>query len=582
MAVYILGVNCAYHESSVALVTDRGIVAAVEEERFNRVKHAKQALVSNCDELPIGSLDCCLEMGGIAMSQVDCIAFSFNPPKRLESNVEIEAGVVDGGWGTHAGETTFYRKLIGIPDRFRDLGFRGDFVFVDHCMAHAASTFFPSPFEESAIISVDGIGEIESTSWAVGKDRSIEILEQIGYPHSLGFLWEKISEYLGMSEYDACKVMSLASFGNAERFYSTYRSFIEVTGHGFTVDGDVCRFRSNDFSMLEKLFGLPKLGRYQPVTRNYMDVAAGVQRITTEILLNLVRHAHQLTGSKNLCLAGGVALNCVANTAVFEHGPFERLFIQPAANDAGTSLGAALHVYHERFHEKRDRAFQMRDAYLGPEFPAAEIQEALEEFGTAYDIHDNVADEVATLISRGHVVGWFQGRMEFGPRALGNRSLLADPRDPHMVERMNRLVKHREDYRPFCPSVLAEDVNSWFVVTKDAISSQYMLMAYPVQPAKRALIPAVVHVDGTSRIQAVKKEANPKYHALISSFKEKTGVPLLMNTSFNDREPIVCTPKDAIKTFLRTEIDFLAIGDFLLHKREQQASRSTDSSACYA
>jgi len=582
MSVYILGVNCAYHESSVALVTERGIVAAIEEERINRIKHAKPALVSNSDELPVGALNYCLKMGSVTLSQVDYIAFSFNPPKRLEHNLIADDKVIDGSWGSRAGETLFHDKLMGIPSRFREMGFCGEFVFVDHSMAHAASAFFPSSFQDSAIISVDGIGEIESTTLALGRDERISVLEQIGYPHSLGFLWEKISQYLGMSEYDACKVMSLASFGDAERFYSQYRSFIDVTKGGFKLDADLCQFRSDDFSALEQLFGLPMIGSYQPVSRDYMDVAAGVQKITTEILLNLAHHAHELTGSRQLCLAGGVALNCVTNTAIFEQGPFEQIFVQPAANDAGTSLGAALHVYHELFRGKGGSAFHTRDTYLGPEFNQAEIRESLDELGVVYSTPGQLVDEVATLISHGQVVGWFQGRMEFGPRALGNRSLLADPRNPEMVKRMNRLVKHREDHRPFCPSVLAEDVKEWFVTSKDAISAQYMLMAYPVQESKRALIPAVVHVDGTSRIQAVDQRVNPRYHALIASFKQKTGVPLLLNTSFNDREPIVCTPEDAIKTFLRTEIDFLVIGDFLLRKQDNRQTEPTDSSECFA
>jgi carbamoyltransferase len=582
MTQNILGINCAYHESSVALVTDSGIVAAIEEERFNRVKHGKPSLIDNSDELPLGSLDCCLAMGGIALSQVDRIAFSFNPPKRLASNVGLADEVIDGSWGTAAGEAVFYEKLMGIPARFRELGFRGEFVFVDHCMSHAASAYLPSSFDESAIISVDGIGEIESTTLAHGRGRHIEVREQIGYPSSLGFLWEKIAKYLGMSEYDACKVMSLASHGDPARFQREFRSFIEVRDDGFAVDADVCRFRSGDFSEIERLFQLPRIGRFAPVARGYMDVAAGLQHITTEILLNLARRAHQLTGSKNLCLAGGVALNCVANTAIFECGPFEQIFIQPAANDAGTSLGAALHVYHENVSGKRGGGFQMRDAYLGPGFEEADIREAIEKFGVPYTVHTDLVDEVAARIVEGRVVGWFQGRMEFGPRALGNRSLLADPRDPGMVARLNRVVKHREDYRPFCPSVLAEDARQWFVIGKEASSAQFMLMAYPVQPSKRALIPAVVHVDGTSRIQSVERCVNPKYHALISSFRKKTGVPMLLNTSFNDREPIVCTPEDAVRTFLKTEIDHLAIGDFLLHKHQVSAGRKSGSSEAVA
>ena len=582
MSLNILGINCVYHESSVALVTDGGIVAAIEEERFNRIKHGKPSLIANGDELPLASLDCCLAMGGIALSQVDHIAFSFNPPKRLASNVGLADEVIEGSWGTAPGESLFYEKLMGIPARFRELGFRGEFVFVDHCMSHLASAYLPSSFDESAVISVDGIGEIESTTLAHGRNRAIEVLEQIGYPSSLGFLWEKIAKYLGMSEYDACKVMSLASHGDPARFQHELRSFIDVRDDGFSVDAGVCRFRSGDFSALERLFRLPRIGRFEPIPQGHMDVAAGLQQVTTEILLKLARRAHQLTGSRNLCLAGGVALNCVANTVVFEQGPFERIFIQPAANDAGTSLGAALHVYHEHSRGRTGGGFQMHDAYLGPEFDDADIRDAIERFGVPYTAHANLVDEVAARIAEGGVVGWFQGRMEFGPRALGNRSLLADPRDPGMVARLNRLVKHREDYRPFCPSVLAEEARDWFMIGKEAGSAQFMLMAYPVQPAKRALIPAVLHVDGTSRIQSVDRCVNPRFHALISSFRKKTGVPMLLNTSFNDREPSVCTPDDAIRTFLKTEIDFLAMGDFLLHKHEKSAGRKSGSSEVVA
>jgi carbamoyltransferase len=572
MSTHILGINCAYHESSVALVNERGIIAAIEEERINRIKHAKRSLITNGDELPLGALNYCLKIGNVALGQIDCISFSFNPEKRLQSNVRLSDAVIEGNWGTQEGEDLFYQGLMSIPARFRDMGFRGEFVFVDHCMAHAASAFFPSSFQDSAIICVDGIGEIESTTLAVGAHKKIRVMEQIDYPNSLGFLWEKVAGFLGMTEYDACKVMSLASFGDAERYYREYRSFVDVTREGFRVDGDIARFRADDFSPLERLFGIAKIDDTLPVSRDHMDVAAGLQRVTTEILLNLANRAYEITGSKNLCLAGGVALNCVANTAMFERSRFERLFVQPAANDAGTSLGAALHVYHSQFRVEAPERFQMRDAYLGPEFGPEEIVEAMNELGAVYSLHASVTEQVATLLSQGYVVAWFQGRMEFGPRALGNRSLLADPRDPNMVARINRLVKHREDYRPFCPSVLAEDAKEWFVIGKDAASAQFMLMAYPVQQEKRALIPSVLHVDGTSRIQVVDKDVNRGFHALLSSFKQKTGVPLLMNTSFNDREPIVCTPKDAIKTFLSTGIDFLAIGNFLLDKKAQPAT----------
>lgn len=582
MSVYVLGVNCVYHESSVALISDEGIIAAIEEERINRIKHAKPALVSNSDELPVGALEYCLKIGGIKLSDVTYIAFSFNPAKRLEHNVDVDDHAIDGSWGTEDGETLFHDRLMSIPGRFRSMGFKGEFVFVDHALAHAASAYFPSSFDEAAIISVDGIGEVESTSLAYGKDGVIEMLEQIGYPHSLGFLWEKVAMYFGMTEYDACKVMSLASFGDPERFYQQFRTFVDVKEDSFKLDGDFCRFRSNDFSTFERLFGLKVMQPHQKVEQDYMDVAAALQRITTEILLNLAHHCHRLTGSKNLCLAGGVALNCVANTAIFENGPFENIFVQPAANDAGTALGAALQVYHDRVERMTGDAFHMCDTYLGPEFSREQLRAAMERFGVKFTTPACIEDEVAELISNGSVVGWFQGRMEFGPRALGNRSLLADPRDPGMVKRMNRLVKHREDHRPFCPSVLGEHAREWFVIKRDAISARYMLMAYPVRAERREQIAAVVHADGTSRIQMVEASSNPRYHKLLTKFMEKTGVPVLLNTSFNDREPIVCTPDDAIKTFLRTEIDYLALGDFLLKRSDNLNAPVTRSDLAIA
>lgn len=568
MSVYVLGVNCAYHESSVALIHDAGMLAAVEEERISRIKHAKPALVDNADELPLGALQACLDIGGISLAQVNFIAFSFNPPRRLQHGLAADEPTVHGSWGTPDGETLFHDKLMGLPAQFRAMGFAGEFVFVDHAVAHAASAYYPSSFQESAILSIDGIGEVESTTLAVGRDGYIEVMEQIGYPHSLGFLWEKVAVYLGMTEYDACKVMSLASFGDPTRFYDRFRTFVHVGETGFQLDGDFCRFRSGDFSTFETLFGLPALALHQPVGKDHMDVAAALQRVTTEILLQLAQRCHALTGSRQLCLAGGVALNCVANTAIFENGPFERIFIQPAANDAGTALGAALYVYHDRVQRHSGSAFHMRDAYLGPGYDRDEILAAMARHGVRYSEPDAIEDAVAQLISQGQVVGWFQGRMEFGPRALGNRSLLADPRDRGMVQRLNRVVKHREDHRPFCPSVLGEHAGDWFQMRRDAVSARYMLMAYPVQPGQRERIPAVVHADGTSRIQMVEEGANPRYHALISRFHDLTGVPMLLNTSFNDREPIVCTPDDAIRTFLRTEIDYLALGDFLLRRSD--------------
>lgn len=570
MAINILGLNCAYHESSAALIRDDNIIAAIEEERLNRIKHAKPASTDNANEIPMQAINTCLEMGNLALADIDIIAFSFNPLKRLHNNINPDDPVLKGDWGTAEGEKKFYKKLISIPDQIRELGFKGQFMWVDHCVAHSASAYYPSSFNDAAVISIDGIGECESVTIGVGREGRLFTMKEINYPNSLGLLWEKVAMFFGMSEYDACKVMSLASFGDPERFIGEFHSFIAVKPDGFEMDINICRFRANDFSTFEVLFGMPALEPKALVTQDYMDVAAALQKITTEILLQLVQHASEISHSKNVCLAGGVALNCVANTVMFEQGPFENIYIQPAANDAGTALGAALYAYHNIFYGKKNPAFELKDTYLGPSYSSGEVLATLQMFDIHYQKTDNVAEEVAALIAEGKVVGWFQGRMEFGPRALGNRSLLADPRDPDMVKRMNLLVKHREDHRPFCPSVLEEDAKEWFDIKKDADAARYMLMAYPVKANRREQIPAVTHVDGTSRIQLVNANTNPKYHALISAFKARTGVPLLLNTSFNDREPIVCSPADAIKTFLRTKIDYLVIDDFIIQKNDHQ------------
>ncbi|PUA26809.1 MAG: carbamoyl transferase [Cellvibrio sp. 79] len=573
----ILGLNCAYHESAVALIRDNQLIAAIEEERLNRVKHAKPALTENPNDIPWQAINTCLEMGNLLLSDIDIIAFSFNPLKRLHNNLNLNEQCIDGEWGTTEGEKKFYKKLIGIPDQIRALGFNGQFMWVDHCVAHSASAYYPSPFKEAAVISIDGIGESESVTIGGARDGKLFSLKEINYPNSLGLLWEKVSMFMGMSEYDACKVMSLASFGDPARFISQFHQFVKVNEDGFEMDINICQFRSNNFASFEQVFGLPALTDRAAIIRDYMDLAAALQELTSEILLNIVKHAAQLYPSKNVCLAGGVALNCVANTAIFEQGPFENIYIQPAANDAGTALGAALYAYHNIFYGHKNPAFESKDTYLGPGYSEEDVLASLSMFDLLYERSENVATEVAALIAAGKVVGWFQGRMEFGPRALGNRSLLADPRDPDMVKRMNLLVKHREDHRPFCPSVLKEDAKQWFDIRKDADAAHYMLMAYPVKPEQRALIPAVVHVDGTSRIQLVSAESNSKYHELISAFKALTGVPMLLNTSFNDREPIVCSPEDALKTFLRTKIDFLVIDNFIIRKKDlpQSASAKT-------
>lgn len=580
--IKILGINAAYHESAAALIINGQLIAAIEEERLNRVKHAKEAKIDNPDELPVNAITWCLGMGDISLAEVDIIAFSFNPVRRLTHNLAIQDFSSPGDWGTLSGETLFQNKLLSIPEKFRRLGFKGQFQWVEHARAHAASAFYPAPFEEAAILSVDGIGEIESSLLGYGNRDTITTLKQAIYPNSLGFLWEKFAKYLGHSEYDACKIMSLASFGSADAYAGHFKDFIKIDQERFEIDPSFIRFRVEDYAPMEKLFGLPRRGKDEALQDAHMNIAAALQQVTTDILMNQVHYLHAQTKSANLCMAGGVALNCVANRAIFEDGPFEKIYIQPAANDAGTALGAALHAYYSIHSGEHFQPFVLEHTYLGPGFSDQDVLRNLEDAGVTYEHIPDIATTVAQLISEGNVVGWFQGRMEFGPRALGNRSLLADPRDPEMIKRMNRLVKHREDHRPFCPSVLEEDAAEWFEIKKDAIASRYMLMAYPVKADKKDEIPAVVHVDGTCRIQQVQASVNPEYHGLITAFKKITGVPVLLNTSFNDREPIVCTPEDAIRTFLKTKIDFLVLGNFLLRKTDNLVRQTVAAGAATA
>lgn len=562
----VLGVNAVYHESSAAIVVDGKLLFAIEEERLNRVKHAKPADLDNPHLLPHLAINECLAKAGITLKQVDVIAVSFNPIKRLVRHRNLQEPCEPEGWGTAIGEQKYFDRIMTIPRQLTEQGFVGQFMWVDHEMAHAASAFYPSGFESAAIISIDGIGEFESASLGEGKNRNIRFNSVVDYPNSMGFLWEKFSKFLGFSEYDACKVMSVASFGDPEIYTQQFDDLARISGNGFLLDAETLNFRFEDYSALESLFNIKKRNADDPLLEVHYNIAAALQQKTTKILLHLCETVYAQTKNKNLCMAGGVALNCVANTVLFEQGPFENIFIQPAANDAGTALGCAFYVYNLIMQPESIENQKQEHTYLGSSFDNNQILSEIKRSNAFYIKLDNIEIKVAKLITQGKVIGWFQGAMEFGPRALGNRSLLADPRNADMVRHLNVLVKHREDHRPFCPSILTEYAGEWFDIKKEAEASRYMLMAYPVKKDKIDRIPAVVHVDGTSRIQRVDSQTNPKYHRLISEFHKLTGIPLVLNTSFNDREPVVCTPKDAIKTVLRTNIDYLAIGDYLVAK----------------
>ncbi|UAW63798.1 carbamoyltransferase [Mycoavidus sp. HKI] len=556
----ILGINSAYHESSASLVIDGKIIAAVEEERFTRKKHAKEASVTSPTELPENSIRFCLAHAGLTAADLDGVAYSFDPSMR-QQEFELDSLSQPGDWGSAEGEKIFLSELRQIPkaiDQFLGRHFGDQFSFVPHHIAHAASSFYPSGFEQAAILVVDGIGEAGCTLFAHGKGTHIATLDQIYYPHSLGFLWEKLSKYLGFSEYDACKVMGLAAYGDPAVFREDFQKLLHLNEGRYQVDPAIACFRLPDFGQLEKLFGVAR-SDHEPITDRHYHLAAALQEATDQAILGLARELRALSGADNLCYAGGVALNCVSNSVLKDSGIFSNIYIPTAPHDSGTAVGAALHHYYS--HSDIRSLHVDSNPYLGPKFSDVDIVQAFQEAGLQAKQSNNPAHDVAHMIADGKIVAWFQGRMEFGPRALGNRSLLADPRNPLIREVLNVKVKHREEFRPFAPSVLAEEAADWFELGQDSLSHQYMLFTCPAKQDRRKMIPAILHKDDSARVQMVRKESNPEFHALISHFFDKTGVPLVLNTSFNDSEPIVCTPSDAIKTFQGTAIDALFIGD---------------------
>ncbi|MFH1224660.1 MAG: carbamoyltransferase C-terminal domain-containing protein [Candidatus Diapherotrites archaeon] len=564
----ILGINGPYHELAACLVKDGEIVAAAEEERFNRIKHSKESRVDNPDMLPLDAISFCLSEAKMKLRDVDYIGYSLLPEKRLDK-MRMCDKLETVGWGNQAGEELFYKKIVQVPGNLSHLagsGISKKFIWLEHHLCHAASAYLPSPFAESAILSVDGIGENTTSYLGRGRGNEIEGLAEICYPNSLGFLWEKLSKFLGFSEYDVYKVMGLSAYGSP----TCKEEFDQIITKGerghFAVNNDILKFRTEDYGELKRLFGIKRRGKNGEIGGRHADIASSLQKATEEIMLHMCEFLKEETNSENLCLGGGVALNCLANFRIQSESGFKRIYIQPAANDAGTAIGSALYIWNILL--KNKKRFHMRSPYLGPKFSNAEIWKVLgKEKKVTYAKIENIERETAKILSNGQIVGWFQGRMEIGPRALGNRSLLADPRRADMKDIINMKIKHREEFRPFAPSVLEEEAENWFGIPKNAEAKepgQMMLITYP---ALRNNIPAVVHKDGTSRIQVVSKKINPKYHKLIQEFRELTGVPLLLNTSFNNQEPIVCSPQDALNTFLKTDIDYLAMGDYLIKKR---------------
>jgi carbamoyltransferase len=550
----ILGINSVFHESSAALVVGGKVIAACEEERFSRVKHAKEARVDNPHELPEQAVRFCLDYAGLRPDDIDIVAYSFEPRLR-------RAKFRPEWWPDSALEDVFLKSLDEIDGAVARLMGRRlgkALKYVPHHLAHAASAYYPSGFEKAAILVIDGIGEADCTMLARGERDHISVLASLSYPHSLGFVWEHTSVYLGFSAYDAAKVMGLAAYGDPAVFRREFASIIQATEEGYAVDAERIGFRSLEPRGLDALFG-PRRAPDGDFLPHHMNVAAALQDATDLAALSLLRRLEREAPGGALCLAGGVALNCVTNARLAEASAFSDIFIPSAPHDAGTAIGAALVAHCAQRGAKRPTGGAT--PYLGPEYGEREALAAIRAAGLKPRKCEDAPREAAEMIADGNIVGWFQGRMEFGPRALGNRSLLADPRRPDTRAILNQRVKHREDFRPFAPSVLAEHADDWFDLGPPSQSHEFMLFACPTKPGRAARIPAVVHEDGTARVQIVRRAANPRYHALISRFFERTGVPLVLNTSFNDNEPIVCTPAHAVATFRGAGLDALFLGD---------------------
>ncbi len=565
----ILGINAFHGDASAALLSQGELRAAIEEERFNRIKHWAG--------LPLQSAR--YVSGG---EPVDHIAISRDPRAHLADKIlrtlarpqgwtKLRARASNGIRVTHAGQDLAAAGIGSSESKFH---------FVEHHRAHLASAFFASPFEEAAVISIDGFGDYSSVMWGIGQGNRIKVKGSVQFPHSLGLFYTAFTQFLGFPKYgDEYKMMGLSAQGEP-RLVAQVRDVVRTEGDQIRLNLDYFVHHSTGVPMtwenceptigcvyskkMSEVFGEPRPYR-SDLEQRHADLAASVQAVLEENYFALLNYIQTKTKQSAVCLAGGVALNCVANGMIFERSNFRDVYIQPAAHDAGTSIGAALYVQHEILDQPR--SFVMRHVYYGPEYSDAEILEGLNAVGCTYHklAGENLIQRTVDQIAEGKIVGWFQGRMEFGPRALGNRSILADPRRHDMKDILNERIKFRETFRPFCPSILAESVGEYF---ETDYPSPFMVMAYKIKPEMRAVIPAVTHNDGTGRLQTVEQEVNPLYWKLIRRFGDVTGVPVLLNTSFNENEPIVNTPAQAIDCFLRTRMDVLAIGSFLLLKAE--------------
>ena len=588
--MYIIGISAFYHDSAACLLKDGEIIAAAQEERFTRIKHDHA--------FPINAINFCLNFAEIDIAKVEHIAFYDKPFLKFERILETHLTYAPKGITSFIKAIPLWiKKKLWIRELIKDeLGYNGSILFPEHHISHAASAFFPSPFDEAAFITMDGVGEWATTSYGIGEGNNLELQADIKFPHSLGLLYSAFTYYTGFrvnsGEY---KVMGLAPYGNPKYKDLIYNNLIDVKDDG--------SFKMNmnyfDYSVglkmtstkFNNLFGGPPRKPESELTQKEMDLARSVQEVTEEIVLKMAKHIRKETGKKNLCLAGGVALNCVANGKLLRSELFDNIWIQPAAGDAGGAVGSAMAVWH--LYLKKPRSVNnndsMKGCYLGPEFNDSFIEQFLDKNDYKYKKmnQEPLFDKVTDLINDDKVIGWFDGRMEFGPRALGSRTIIGDARSSEMQKTMNLKIKYRESFRPFAPSVLAEEISNYFDINTE---SPYMLLVANVKKEKqikmsneqsgyfgldqlnivRSDIPAVTHVDYSARIQSVNSKTNPRYHKLISTFNEKYGTAVIVNTSFNVRgEPIVCTPDDAYRCFMRTEMDYLVLSNYILDKKDQ-------------
>ena len=598
MGVYILGISGYYHDSAAALLCDGQIVAAAQEERFSRKKHDAR--------FPQLSIRYCLEEAGISLREVSYVVFYEKPLVKFQRLLETYLSMAPRGFGSFLKampvwlKEKLYLKSV-LKQELQELGGLGrddlpPLLFSSHHQSHAASAFFPSPFDDALVICLDGVGEWTTSSIWVGEGNRLEMKREILFPHSLGLLYSAFTYYTGFKVNSAeYKVMGLAPYGEPKYVDAIYRHLLDLKEDG--------SFQLNmkyfDYAVglrmtkraFDELFGGPPRQAEAPITQREMDLARSIQVVTEEVVLRLARQARREFGKDRLCLAGGVALNCVSNGKIIREGIFRDVWIQPAAGDAGGALGAALSVWHEFLNMPRGESPQdrMAGSYLGPQYPEDSIRDSLNTLGAKFEhlAETELLNRVSDLLAEGNVIGWFQGRMEFGPRALGGRSILGDPRNTQMQSVMNLKIKQRESFRPFAPAVLAERVGDYFefcgvspymLVVADVAASQRIpldedserLFGIEKLKAPRSKIPAVTHVDYSARLQTVHRQTNPRFHGLLTKFEEKTGCPILINTSFNVRgEPIVCTPEDAYRCFMGTEMDCLVVGNYLMTKQSQ-------------